>query len=96
MPPWTIALSSAIGAVVVVAALAMPEIINLPRSEIGATLLPQLPAFAVGALGVYGLGATLLTTTTLVAKSFSDTVRAGSIRSGPVNSPGRPRLSGGS
>ena len=67
MPPWTIVLSSAIGAVVVVAALAMPEIINVPRSEIGATLLPQLPAFAVGGLGVYGLGATLLTTTSLVA-----------------------------
>jgi hypothetical protein len=82
MPPWTIALSSAIGAVVVVAALAMPEIINTPRSEIGATLLPQLPGFAVGALGVYGLGATLLTTTALVSRLLRLRQRVASDRSG--------------
>ena len=67
MPPWTIALSSAIGAILVVGALAVSEVINAPRSEIGTILLPHLPALAVGALGVYGLGAILLATTSLVA-----------------------------
>jgi hypothetical protein len=67
MRPWTIALSSAIGTIVVLAALAVPEVINAPRSEIGTLLLRHFPALAVGALGVYGLGAMLLTTTTLVA-----------------------------
>lgn len=66
MPPWTITVSSAIGAIVVVGALAVSEVINAPRSEIGTILLPHLPALAVGALGVYGLGAILLATTTLV------------------------------
>jgi len=67
MPPWTIVLSSAIGAIVVAAALAVPGVMNAPRSEIGTILLPHFPALAVGALGVYGLGAMLLTTITLVA-----------------------------
>lgn len=66
MRPWTVALSSAIGTIVVMAALAIPGAMNAPRSEIGTILLPHLPALAVGALGVYGLGAMLLTTTTLV------------------------------
>src|SRR5438270_961209 len=67
MPPWTIVLSSTIGAIVVVAVLAIPELVNAPRSEIGTTLLQHLPALAVGALGGYGLGAMLLTTADLVA-----------------------------
>lgn len=67
MPPWTIAVSSAIGAILVVGALAVSEVINAPRSEIGTILLPHLPALAVGALGVYGLGAILLATTSLVS-----------------------------
>jgi hypothetical protein len=67
MPPWTIVLSSTIGAIIVVAVLAIPELANAPRSEIGATLLQHLPALAVGALGVYGLGAMLLTTADLLA-----------------------------
>jgi hypothetical protein len=67
MPPWTIVLSSAIGAIVVVAVLAIPELVNAPRSEIGTTLLQHSPALAVGALGVYGLGAMVLTTADLVA-----------------------------
>jgi hypothetical protein len=60
-------LSSAIGAIVLATALAVAEVMNAPRSEIGTMLMPHLPALAVGALGVYGLGAMLLTTTNLVA-----------------------------
>lgn len=67
MPPWTIVLSSAIAAIVVTAALAIPEVVNASRSEIGTALLPHLPALAVAALGVYGLVAMSLTTTGLVA-----------------------------
>ena len=43
MPPWTITVSSAIGAIVVVGALAVSEVINAPRSEIGTILLPHSP-----------------------------------------------------
>src|ERR1700755_3074707 len=67
MPNWTIISSSAIGAIVLAAALAIAEVMNAPRSEIGQTLMPHLPVLAVGALGAYGLGATLLTTTNMVA-----------------------------
>jgi hypothetical protein len=67
MPNWTIVLSSAVGAIVLATALGAAEVMNAPRSEIGTMLMPHLPALAVGALGVYGLGAMLLTTTNLVA-----------------------------
>ena len=67
MPTWTIVLSSAIGAIVLATALAVAEVMNAPRSEIGTILVPHLPILAVGALGVYGLGAMLLTTANLVA-----------------------------
>jgi hypothetical protein len=67
MAPWTIVLSSTVGAIVVAGVLAIPELANAPRSEIGAALFQHLPALAVGALGVYGLGAMLLTTVDLVA-----------------------------
>src|SRR5215472_4297335 len=67
MAPWTIVLSSAIGAIVLAGVLAIPELVSVPRSEIGATLVQHLPALVVGALGVYGLGAILLTTADLVA-----------------------------
>jgi hypothetical protein len=60
-------LSSAIGAIVLTAALAIAEMMNAPRSDIATILMPHLPVLAVGALGVYGLGAMLLTTTNLVA-----------------------------
>jgi hypothetical protein len=59
-------LSSAIGAIVLAAALAVAEVMNAPHSEIGTILIPHLPVLAVGALGAYGLGAMLLTTINLV------------------------------
>src|SRR5215469_2052846 len=67
MAPWTIVLSSAIGAIVLAGVLAIPELVSAPRSEIGATLVQHLPELVVGALGGYGLGAILLTTADLVA-----------------------------
>src|ERR1700757_1980636 len=67
MPNWTIISSSAIGAIVLATALAAAEVMNAPRSDIATILMPHLPVLAVGALGVYGLGAMLLTTTNLVA-----------------------------
>lgn len=66
MPTWIIVLSSAMGALVLAAALAVAEVVNAPRADIAAILVPHLPVLAVGALGVYGLGAMLLTTTNLV------------------------------
>jgi hypothetical protein len=70
MPNWIIVLSSAIGALVLAIALAVAEVMNAPRSDIATILMPHLPVLAVGALGVYGLGAMLLTTTNLVASMF--------------------------
>jgi hypothetical protein len=67
MRPWMIVLSSAIGAIVVGAALGVPEVLNAPRPEIGPMLLPHLPALAVAALATYALCAMLLTTATLLA-----------------------------
>jgi len=68
MPPWTIVLTSTAAGIVAAAALAIPEIAAAPRSEIGLTLLPKLPALAVAALGLYGLVALSLTTMSLVAR----------------------------
>jgi hypothetical protein len=67
MPTWIIVLLSAIGAIVLATALTAAEVLNAPRSDIGTILMPHLPVLAVGALGVYGLGAMVLTTTNLVA-----------------------------
>src|SRR5271155_554314 len=67
MPTWSIVLSSAIGAIVLAAALVVAEVINAPSSEVGTILVSHLPVLAVGALGMYGLAAMLLTTTNLVA-----------------------------
>ena len=67
MPTWIIVLSSAIGAIALATALAVAEVMNAPGSDIGTSLGPHLPVLVVGALGVYGLGALLLTTTNLVA-----------------------------
>lgn len=67
MPTWGTVLSSAIGAILLATALAVAEVMNAPRSEIGTMLIPHLPVLAVGALGVYGLGVMLLTTINLVA-----------------------------
>lgn len=66
MPTWIIVLLSAMGALVLAAALAVAEVVNAPRADIATILVPHLPVLAVGALGVYGLGAMLLTTTNLV------------------------------
>lgn len=67
MRPWMIVLSSALGATVIAAVLAVPEMLNAPSAEIGPILLPYVPALAVAALAVYALCAMLLTTATLVA-----------------------------
>lgn len=67
MPNWSIVLSSAIGAIVLATALAVAEVMSAPHSESGTILMPHLPVLAVGALGAYGLGAVLLTTTNFVA-----------------------------
>ena len=67
MPNWLIVLSSGIGAIVLATALAVAEVVNAPPSDIVTILMPHLPVLAVGALGVYGLGALMLTTTNLVA-----------------------------
>jgi hypothetical protein len=47
-------LSSAIGAIVLATALAVAEVMNAPRSEVGTILISHFPVLAVGALGVYG------------------------------------------
>jgi hypothetical protein len=66
MPNWLIVLSSGIGAIVLATAFAVAEVMNAPPSDIGTILMPHVPVLAVAALGVYGLGAMLLTTTNLV------------------------------
>jgi hypothetical protein len=66
MPPWTMVLAGTAVAIAVATALAAPELAATPRSEIGATLFPQLPALAIAALAVYGLTVLSLTTTGLV------------------------------
>jgi hypothetical protein len=70
MRPWMIVLSSASAAIVVAAALAVPEISNAPQQQIGQALLPHSFALAVAALAVYALCTMLLTTATLVAGSL--------------------------
>ena len=67
MRPWMIVLSSAIGALFVAAATAIPGAINAPRGEMVPVMLSRWPAAAVAAVAVYGLCAVLMTTTTLVA-----------------------------
>ena len=77
MPNWLIVLSGEIGAIVLAAALAVP-VINAPPSDIGTILMPHVPVLAVAALGVYGLGAMLLTTTNLVvSRSFANSPHLG-------------------
>jgi hypothetical protein len=67
MRPWMIVLSSAIGAIVLAVALAVPEILNAPPAEIGPIVLPHLPALAVASLAVFALCVMLLTTATSIA-----------------------------
>jgi len=66
MRPWMIVLSSAFVALLVVAAMAVPEVIGAPRAEIAPILQLRSPALVVAALAVYGLCAILITTATLV------------------------------
>jgi hypothetical protein len=68
MRPWIIVVSSAIGAIVVAAAVVGPELVKAPRSDFGSILPPHTAMFVVAALAVYALGAILLTTGTLVAE----------------------------
>jgi methyl-accepting chemotaxis protein len=65
-----IVLSSAAGAIVIAAALAIPEVSNAPRDAIGSTLLPHVFALVVAAIAVYALCAMLLATAALVAGSL--------------------------
>ena len=67
MRPWMIVSLSTTGAILVAAAMAVPEVATVARTEIWPTLIPSLPAIAVGALGSYGLCTMVLTTITLVA-----------------------------
>ena len=67
MRPWMIVLSSAFVALLVVAAMVVPEVIGAPHAEIAPILQLHSPALVVAALAVYGLCAILLTTVTLVS-----------------------------
>jgi hypothetical protein len=67
MRAWMIVLSGAAGAIVVTAAIAVPELASAPRSEIGPILLAHSPVLATAALAVYALGAIVLTTASLLA-----------------------------
>ena len=67
MRPWMIVLSSAFVALLVAAAIAVPDVIGAPHAEIGPTLQLHSPALVVAALAVYGLCAILMTTVILVS-----------------------------
>ena len=67
MRPWIIVSSSAIFAVVVAAATAVPALLHAPPAEIAPILLQHLPAFAVVSLAVYALLAMLLVTAGMLA-----------------------------
>ncbi len=68
MRPWMIVLSSAVGAIVVVAALILPQLASAARSEVVPILLMHMPALTVAALAAYGLSAMLSTIVTVVAR----------------------------
>ncbi len=78
-----IVLSSAIGAIVLATTLAIAEVMNAPRSDIGTILMPHLPVLVVGALGVYGLGAMLLTDHKLGRQYYLDAPPSGARRTWP-------------
>ena len=88
MRPWMIVLSSAIGAIVVAAAMVGPELLEAPRSDFGSILLPHLSMLAVAALAVYALCAMLLASGTLIGDALLVRRRLGRIRRYP-----RPTLS---
>ena len=66
MRPWMIVLISAIGAIVVAAAMVGPELFEVPHSDIETVVLPRLSMLAVVGLAVYALCAVVLATGTLV------------------------------
>jgi hypothetical protein len=88
MRPWMIVLASAIGAVVVAAAMVGPELSEGPRSDFGSILLAHLSVLAVAALAVYALCAMLLATGTLVAEALFVRHRLG--RMGGYRTPAQP------
>jgi len=77
MRPWMIILASTVAAIAVAAALAGPEVLSAPRADLISALVPHLPSLAVAALGVYALGAMVLTTATLVLGTLSIRQRLG-------------------
>jgi hypothetical protein len=70
MRAWMIVLSSAVSAIVVAAAVVIPEMTSVPRSDVTPTLLAHSPVLAIAALAVYALCAILLTTASLVADAL--------------------------
>ncbi len=88
MRPWMIVLVSAIGAIVVAAAMVGPELLAAPHSDFASIVLPHLPVLAVATLAVYALCAMLLATGTLVAAVLS--VRRRLERMGGYRTPAQP------
>jgi hypothetical protein len=88
MRSWMIVLTSAIGAIVVVTAMVGPELLEAPRSDIGAILFPHLTMLAVAGLAVYALCAMVLATGTLVASVLL--VRRRLERMGGYRTPAQP------
>ena len=88
MRPWMIILMSAIGAIVVAAAMVGPELLAAPHSDFGSIVLPHLPGLAVATLAVYALCAMLLATGALVAAVLS--VRRRLERMGGYPTPAQP------
>ena len=81
MRPWMIVLASAIGAIVVGAAMVGPELLEARRFDFGSILLPRLSMLAVAALAVYALCAMLLATGTLIGDALAVRRRLGRIAS---------------
>src|SRR5215469_7878513 len=81
MRPWMIVLASAIGAIVVGAAMVGPELLEARRFDFGSILLPRLSMLAVATLAVYALCAMLLATGTLIGDALAVRRRLGRIAS---------------
>ena len=92
MRPWMIVLSSAVGAIIVVAALIVPQLTSAARSEVVPILLMHMPALAVAAFAAYGLGAMLLTIVTVVGRILR--LRRGVASTAPGRAPTRTYLGG--
>lgn len=77
MRPWIIVLSSAIFAIVAVAALAAPELSGSAPSGLWSVLLPHLPTLAVAGSGIYALCAMLMSNGALIAETVLVRYRLG-------------------